>query len=264
LALAASAPAPAGEFVYLHVIPVTASADAVAGAPGASDPPSFRVSMTGPEEGFAPESLAALGASVVDGQAVFTLGAYPRLGGEVTGAHRAATFVVDFDEPEVRQLSARLVEEHGESPAFADLIRFTGDAISVKTMARGWDVASRIARSGEGDCTEHAVLLTALARAAGLPARVVVGFVLVWSGGSVDAYGHAWTEIHDGTDWRRVDGTAIDRQATVRYVPMAAVTDEGPGYQFHLFAQLASTWPRHVELDRVDEGAGKLSAPTSR
>ena len=51
-----------------------------------------------------------------------------------------------------------------------------------------------------GDCTEHAVLTTALARAAGLPARMAVG--LIYVGG---AFGyHAWSEIYVGR-WVEMD-----------------------------------------------------------
>ncbi len=51
-----------------------------------------------------------------------------------------------------------------------------------------------------GDCNEHAVLFVALARAAGLPARTVVGLV------PVDGrfYYHAWAEVYLG-DWVAVD-----------------------------------------------------------
>lgn len=55
-------------------------------------------------------------------------------------------------------------------------------------------------RSMTGDCTEHAVLTVALARAVGLPARMVVG--LVYTGG---AFGyHAWNEIYVG-EWVEMD-----------------------------------------------------------
>lgn len=48
----------------------------------------------------------------------------------------------------------------------------------------------------EGDCNEHAVLFTALARAAGVPARVACG--LVWSDELGGFYYHAWPEVWAG------------------------------------------------------------------
>lgn len=52
----------------------------------------------------------------------------------------------------------------------------------------------------EGDCNEHAVLFIALARAAGIPARMVAG--IVYSQGRF--YYHAWSEIYIGR-WISVD-----------------------------------------------------------
>jgi transglutaminase-like putative cysteine protease len=51
--------------------------------------------------------------------------------------------------------------------------------------------ARAVLAAGRGDCNEHAVLLTALARAAGIPARVVAGAVYANDG----FYYHAWTEL---------------------------------------------------------------------
>jgi hypothetical protein len=56
-----------------------------------------------------------------------------------------------------------------------------------------------------GDCTEHAMLCTALCRAVGVPARIVTG--LVYCGDSTRAFGlHAWVEVWSGR-WVAVDPT---------------------------------------------------------
>ena len=51
--------------------------------------------------------------------------------------------------------------------------------------------ARAVLASRRGDCNEHAVLLAALARAAGIPARVVAGVVYANDG----FYYHAWDEL---------------------------------------------------------------------
>ena len=57
----------------------------------------------------------------------------------------------------------------------------------------------------EGDCTEHAVFLAALARARGIPARVAIGLVYV---GRLQAFGyHMWTEVYVDKRWIPVDAT---------------------------------------------------------
>ena len=57
-------------------------------------------------------------------------------------------------------------------------------------------------RTGVGDCNEHATLLTALLRAAGIPARLCIG--LVYSRDKF--YYHAWTEAYLD-DWISMDAT---------------------------------------------------------
>ena len=57
-----------------------------------------------------------------------------------------------------------------------------------------------------GDCSEHAVLFTALARAAGIPARAVGG--VMYMGDEVRAFGwHAWNEVVLDGHWVEVDPT---------------------------------------------------------
>jgi hypothetical protein len=81
-----------------------------------------------------------------------------------------------------------------------------------------------------GTCTEYAMLLTTLARAAGIPARYVMGYVYV--GGMFG--GHAWTEVLLGDRWLPIDG---------------AVIAEGPADA----ARFAFLW------SSLDEGVGRLS-----
>ena len=55
-----------------------------------------------------------------------------------------------------------------------------------------------------GDCTEHALLFTTLARAAGIPARQVSG--LLYMGDDVLSFGgHVWNEVVIDGQWRSVD-----------------------------------------------------------
>ena len=66
-----------------------------------------------------------------------------------------------------------------------------------KTYDANADDALTVLENKAGDCTEHTLLFTALARAAGIPAHEVGG--LVYAGGDKPSFGwHAWAEIHDG------------------------------------------------------------------
>lgn len=57
-------------------------------------------------------------------------------------------------------------------------------------------------RAKRGDCGEHAVLAVALMRAAGIPARTVIGLAY-WPGGNGFGY-HAWIEVYVGK-WVQMD-----------------------------------------------------------
>ncbi len=65
--------------------------------------------------------------------------------------------------------------------------------------------AAEIVRDMRGDCTEHAVLLSALMRSQGIPSRVVVGFVYVPNPASYAP--HMWTEALLDGKWTPFDST---------------------------------------------------------
>lgn len=65
--------------------------------------------------------------------------------------------------------------------------------------------AAEVARSRQGDCTEHAVLLAALARAQGIPSRVAVGLVYVQARRALGY--HMWTEVYVDGHWLPLDAT---------------------------------------------------------
>ena len=106
---------------------------------------------------------------------------------------------------------------------------------------RDWDLASVVARRRRGDCSEHAVLTAALARLQGIPARVVVGVALVSDENSHGAFGHAWAEMLEDGKWKVADAALFDLKATVRYVPIGLMEDEGMGYAMDL-ARLMNGW----------------------
>jgi len=75
--------------------------------------------------------------------------------------------------------------------------------------------AEEVLKTRVGDCNEHAVLLTALLRASGIPARVCVG--LVYARGMF-LY-HAWCEIYLG-EWISADPTLNQIPADVSHIKL--------------------------------------------
>jgi transglutaminase-like putative cysteine protease len=140
------------------------------------------------------------------------------------------------------------VKRFGSKPTVNDLTRFVDAWITKKDMGRMLDNSSTVAARREGDCTEHAVLLAAAARLFGMPSRVVLGIALLRIEGRLMALGHAWTEIHDGGRWQVADAAALNIPAPLRYLPLAALQDEGPGFDGAAWQLLTPLDVRSVAL----------------
>jgi transglutaminase-like putative cysteine protease len=80
--------------------------------------------------------------------------------------------------------------------------------------------AREVAKARRGDCNEHAVLLTALARAVGIPAKVVAGTVYGDLGGGEEGfYYHAWSELWLGS-WVSADAVFGQMPADATHVKL--------------------------------------------
>lgn len=145
--------------------------------------------------------------------------------------HREPSFVIDFDEPSVEAVAARVQSEFGDHPSPNELRHFTRAHFD-RIQYGGFDIASLVSITRRGDCTEHAVLLAALARRFGMAARVVFGIVAL-VGQAPYAFHHAWTEIHHEGEWRTFDA-ALPTASTRGYLPLAELTNEGPGFAIAL------------------------------
>ncbi len=70
-----------------------------------------------------------------------------------------------------------------------------------------------------GDCTEHSVYFVGLARAAGIPARMVVGLAYTSEAGGGFG-GHAWAEVLVKGHWVAVDPTFGEDLADAAHIPL--------------------------------------------
>jgi transglutaminase-like putative cysteine protease len=79
--------------------------------------------------------------------------------------------------------------------------------------------------AGRGDCTEHTVLLVALARALGIPARPVHGLVYArYEDGQDALYWHAWAEVRSAGEWIAIDPTFGQPVADATHVALGVGT----------------------------------------
>jgi transglutaminase-like putative cysteine protease len=184
---------------------------------------------------------------VGDGHLVLRAGPYPVLEPAAPETWRSSTFLLDADEAVVIALRDEIQSTSGDTPTPEAITAFVHAAITRKTLGRGWDAASVVARTRTGDCSEHAVLTAALARAAGLAARVVVGAVLVDVSGVPVTMGHAWAEIHHRGAWHVADAALAPADQPLVYLPFGLLADEGPGYALSV-ARLTTNWVRAVEI----------------
>lgn len=103
----------------------------------------------------------------------------------------APTPFIESDDPAIAAtVRAIIANERNAVHAARRLVGWVYDKIE-KAPSVTVPSAREVLKSRRGDCNEHAVLLTALARAAGIPSRMVVGVVYAEGG----FYYHAWNEF---------------------------------------------------------------------
>lgn len=123
----------------------------------------------------------------------------------------ASTSLADLKDPALVEL-ARDAGGRGGPPAVRAerMRRFVRGYIRDVDLESALASASEIVRSRRGDCSEHAVLLAALLRLDGIPARMAVGLVHAdrFAGKENVFAWHAWTQA-----W--IDGRWIDLDATL-------------------------------------------------
>jgi transglutaminase-like putative cysteine protease len=112
---------------------------------------------------------------------------------------------LELDDAALRAWVENLAQGHREdAERLAEHLRLAVRShITTKDLSQGDASALETFRSKRGDCTEHANLLCAALRIAGIPARVEVGIVFsAVHGGWV---GHAWNSAHVAGRWMHLD-----------------------------------------------------------
>lgn len=113
------------------------------------------------------------------------------------------TLFIQSKAPQIRYLAKNIVKDE-KNPLVAarliyDWVYRNIEKVPAITIPRATDVL----RTKKGDCNEHTTLFVALARAAGIPAKIAVG--LTYRNGFF--YYHAWSEFFAGGQWIAADPT---------------------------------------------------------
>jgi len=110
--------------------------------------------------------------------------------------------LLQADDAEVQRIAHRVVGE--EKDAFRAACRLRDWVKNNMQMDLGIALApaSEAIRQRKGTCAAYSITLATLARAAGIPSQVVMGYAYVagiWGG-------HAWVEVWTGHQWVPIDG----------------------------------------------------------
>lgn len=93
-----------------------------------------------------------------------------------------------------------------------------------KSLDWGFAGVAEILSSRAGDCSEHALLLAALLRREGVPARLAYGFLFTEAG----FVGHAWTEAWVDGDWRWLDPSFPGGEPYALKLPLGTIDPAEP------------------------------------
>lgn len=138
------------------------------------------------------------------------------------GRHLAPEPLIESDAPEIREEADRAIAGAVTARQKAErLTRYVNGLLDKKPTV-SLPSAREVLRTKVGDCNEHTALYVAMARAAGIPARVAAGLVYVRGA----FYYHAWPEVYlsDGTSrglWLPVDPTLNQFPADATHVRLA-------------------------------------------
>ena len=142
------------------------------------------------------------------------------------GALRSG-LVVDSATPAIQAFADSVASRGGGNPTAEALLleKAVYHRIRLKDYSTVMGTASETLARGRGDCTEHAVLLGAVCRARGIPARLVAGLT---PAGAEQMAWHLWTEVWLGS-WVALDATrglGAPAPATVALLRMERPEDE--------------------------------------
>jgi len=111
---------------------------------------------------------------------------------------------IDSDAASIREQAQKIVGSEKNLYRASSLIReWVSARMKPKSDMGILRPASDVLKSPSGVCRDYAVLFAALARASGIPTRIIGG--LVFSRG--DFYYHAWNEVWTGGAWVPFDAT---------------------------------------------------------
>jgi Transglutaminase-like superfamily len=163
---------------------------------------------------------------------------------------------VQSDDAEIRKLAGELAAE--ETDAFKAALameRWTADHMTFD-LGIVFAPATEVFQSRRGTCVGYATILATLARAAGIPSRIAMGYV--YAQGMFG--GHAWAEILAGREWIPLDA-AIVNEGVADAAHLAIITSSLAGGPGELSVGAAQQIFGQVDIGILEyDSAGKTTA----
>jgi len=100
--------------------------------------------------------------------------------------------LIESDDPAIQAETAKVVKGIQKPAERAERLLRHVNLLIDKRPTVSLPSAAEVLRTRVGDCNEHTVLYVAMARAAGLPARIAVGLVYLYGA----FHYHAWAEVY--------------------------------------------------------------------
>ena len=121
-------------------------------------------------------------------------------------AYLAASHNCQVNDAKIKKLVAKLTKDcKSERQKALAIYNYVRDTISYSFYYDTKYGATGTLKAKTGNCVDHAHLVVAMSRCAGLPARYVHGTCHFSSGGT---YGHVWAQILIGDTWTVADATS--------------------------------------------------------
>lgn len=199
----------------------------------------------------------------VDGGVRLTVSTNAAELGTSTDADLASSVMINAEDEAVQRLAEQATNgvPGGSFEQAEAARRFVARLIRDKNLTTAFGSASEVARSRSGDCTEHAVLLAAILRSNGIPARVAAGLIYADRfAGAREIFGyHMWTralvEIDGSPQWVDFDATLPPSVRTDATHITLSETDLGAGSALGSYAAIARAMGAlSIEVESITHG----------
>jgi len=157
-----------------------------------------------------------------------------------------AESVVQSDDPKIRELAKKLVGTARSRTEQMQRLATWVSAYVADVPVAGVPSALDVLSTRKGDCNEHTVLFTALARAVGIPTRMTAGLVALDDAKRLTPgfYYHAWPEVWINGLWVPIDPTLNQVPAYPTHLALATGSFADQSKVVH--------WINQVEIDQVE------------